>query len=150
MAFDVSMRVLGSASISLCSNRRLSHSALSSSADNQGCDVYSFSIVLWEMLALERPYNNFRDADQFMSKVFERGIRPPLKKSFGEGCKAILRAGWANLDDRSTMETISLKLRKEVINLRHGDDTGLDHTKRRSTFVYENKRGRGMMASCSF
>jgi hypothetical protein len=39
------------------------------------------------------------------------------------------------------MKQLSNLLRAEVIRLRHGDDSGLDHTRRRSTFVYQSKRG---------
>lgn len=41
-------------------------------------DVYSFAIVLYELLTLERPFEAYVNAPQFRTHVFQGGERPPL------------------------------------------------------------------------
>lgn len=107
---------------------------------NEGCDVYSFCIVLWEILALERPYNNFKSEETFMSKVFEKGARPPLQTSWPNSYKKLLERGWVeNLQERIKMDEISKLLRSEVIQLRHGGefcDSSLCRASQSPIFAY--------------
>lgn len=108
---------------------------------NAACDVYSFSIVFWQMLALERPYNNFKNENLLKARVFEGGARPPLKLTWSKTLKSLLDNGWsADIHGRSKIGDVKDALRKELIFLRHGDDSGLDHTHRRSTYVYQPSR----------
>jgi serine/threonine protein kinase len=118
---------------------------------NEACDVYSFTIVLWEMLSLERAYATVgRTKDAFMTKVYKEKIRPPIRHSWTKNVREILTKGWEHdHKQRLTAEQCNEMLRNELISMRHGDDEGLDHTRRRSTFVLEGedeseseKRGR--------
>jgi serine/threonine protein kinase len=106
---------------------------------NASVDAYSFSIILWEILALDRAYKSLTSEDEFKT-AFRKGNRPRLQSSFSERCKAILAGGWSpKLQDRLTMSTINGMLRRELIRLRNGDDTGLELGRRRSTFVFVRK-----------
>lgn len=43
-------------------------------------DVYSFAIVLYELLTLERPFAAYKKFKQFRTHVFQGGERPPLDR----------------------------------------------------------------------
>ena len=75
---------------------------------NDRADVYSFSIVLWEMIALERPYACSNSSErQHKQRVCVEHFRPPLQKTWSDGLQAILRLGWDGLiQARSSMEEI--------------------------------------------
>jgi serine/threonine protein kinase len=83
---------------------------------NDRADVYSFSIVLWEMIALERPYTCSNNSErQHKQRVCVENIRPPLKKFWSHGLQSTLRLGWDGLvQARSSMVEIKGLLEKEV------------------------------------
>jgi serine/threonine protein kinase len=58
-------------------------------------DVYSFGILLWEMCALELPYNLIKRAHEFEHKVFVRGHRPEIDSSWPENIKEIIIECWS-------------------------------------------------------
>lgn len=70
-------------------------------------DVYSLSIVLWEMLMCvvrreyTRPYESGPLADvvvdfQILPAVAQRGVRPAVPDTFPPGLAALLRAMWSS------------------------------------------------------
>jgi serine/threonine protein kinase len=107
---------------------------------NAGCDVYSLSLVVWEMLALRRPYGHCNDLQTFKTKVFERGHRPALPPGWPDRIRESLAASW--VEDprmRADVRLLGDGLRSELVRLRNGDDHGLvgeDRWRRRSTYVY--------------
>jgi serine/threonine protein kinase len=107
---------------------------------NAACDVYSFAIMLWEIMALQLPLAKFKGSDEFVKKVVEGGARPCSKKkeSWPKTITNIMQKSWSsNWQERYTMAEISDLLRHElVVGLRGGDDDGIDHQRRRSTFVF--------------
>ena len=44
---------------------------------NHKAEIYSFAIVLWEMVACQRPYDTVR-AEQFNEKICVNALRPRL------------------------------------------------------------------------
>ncbi|CAM9168478.1 unnamed protein product [Discosporangium mesarthrocarpum] len=60
---------------------------------NEKADVYSFSIVLWEMCALTKPFAHM-GADEHYREVIEKGKRPLLDKSWPEGLNRLLESCW--------------------------------------------------------
>lgn len=114
---------------------------------NQRCDVYSFSLLLWEILVLQRPYDNFPSQEVFMKKVFQQHARPTIPKKWSRSLRELVAAGWeADQDCRLDMSSLRSMLRAEVMHYKDGDETALngdDHRRRRSTHVYvfkEEKR----------
>lgn len=83
-------------------------------------DVYSFSIVLWEMIALERPYaccNN--SAIRHKELVCVDSYRPPLSKHWSHGLRSLLCHGWDwQVQKRYAMEKMKDMLQIEVSRLR--------------------------------
>jgi len=70
---------------------------------NFKADVYSFTIVFWEMMALDKPYGGF-DADTVREAVAIKGDRPPLFDYWPESITKIFKRGWAKkIEHRPTM-----------------------------------------------
>jgi serine/threonine protein kinase len=126
------------------------------------CDVYSLSLVVWEMLALQRPYQSAagksaagKDEVTFQRKVFEGRCRPPLPSRWPSSLRELLAGGWAHdLRDRIDVSRLCAGLLSELARLRtedddappavaqqhqhqHGQARPNDHRcRRRSTYVY--------------
>jgi serine/threonine protein kinase len=45
---------------------------------NEQCDVYSFALMVWEMLTCTRPYAQLSNEKDFVKKVFGQGLRPKI------------------------------------------------------------------------
>lgn len=107
---------------------------------NTKCDSYSFAIVLWQMLHCKVPYEMYTPKS-LREKVYNGANRRPIvDESLPSPIKLCLKLSWlANFQDRHTMDDITLILRKECVRTRDGDDTGLEHRRRRSTFVMRRK-----------
>ena len=75
-------------------------------------DVYSFAVLLWELLTLQEPYKGMTQ-DQVVMGVIERGIRPALPSHFGPpGLVQLIQQCWAeNPAERPSFEYISAALR---------------------------------------
>lgn len=56
-------------------------------------DVYSFAIVFWELMSLQRPYPEFRQPNQLQKAVSIEGHRPDLI-TVPERVAALIRACW--------------------------------------------------------
>jgi serine/threonine protein kinase len=121
------------------------------------CDVYSLSLVVWEMLSLQRPYRSAlcKDEATFQHKVFEGRTRPVLPSRWPATIRELLAGGWAHdLQDRIDVSTLTAGLLSELTRPRSGHDVPLavqqhqhqpqngqarhdDHRfRRRSTYVY--------------
>jgi len=79
---------------------------------NQSVDVYSFSIILWEMISRTKPYAGM-NVQMHRARVCENGERPPLDaKVFREDLASCIRAGWAHdMDARPSFADIVNVLR---------------------------------------
>lgn len=83
---------------------RFEHYGLSS-------DVYSFSLLLWEILALERPYAKLVAKD-FSEKVYFGSMRPTIPSKWPRAIRELLPDCWTNeKNERPTMETVANVLR---------------------------------------
>lgn len=93
------------------------------------------------MLALERPFELF-DMSSFREKVWgEMRERPHVKDSWSVPMKLLLKRAWtADVQERHKMANIERILRKECVACRDGNDSGLEHERRRSTFVFRNAK----------
>ena len=106
------------------------------------CDSYSFAVLLWEMLACKRPYELYTPKT-LRSKVYNGAHkRPVINEEWPVPIKLLLKRCWAqNLQERNNMEEVYHILRKECVRCRDGDASGLEHTRRRSTYVFRPAKG---------
>lgn len=73
---------------------------------NAKADVYSFSILLWEMLSLTKPYDEL-DGNQVKEYVSQMGLRPKIPKNWPQQIRLLIKYSWAKrAEDRPTMEKI--------------------------------------------
>lgn len=116
---------------------------------NASCDVYSFAIVFWEMLALKLPYELYTPRS-IREKVYNGPCkRPPVDVTWRNSMKILLKRAWDPvLQQRSTMAHVCSILRKEAADARGGEDSGLENLRRRSTYVFRPRRGQEISMEC--
>eukprot|EP00548_Thalassiothrix_antarctica_P008626 CAMPEP_0194153024 /NCGR_PEP_ID=MMETSP0152-20130528/55023_1 /TAXON_ID=1049557 /ORGANISM="Thalassiothrix antarctica, Strain L6-D1" /LENGTH=442 /DNA_ID=CAMNT_0038858059 /DNA_START=33 /DNA_END=1358 /DNA_ORIENTATION=+ len=86
---------------------------------NQSADVYSFGMVLFEILSLNQPLISPG------SKIVDSQLLR-LCCCWPEAAKNLLHKAWSkDMKKRPTMNEIRVILKQEIIKLRKGDDTGL-------------------------
>ena len=92
---------------------------------NETCDVYSFSILLWQILKAEVPFDEYTES-MIINDVCKGGVRPKLDPSWSQNAQHCLIAGWASeISRRARMEQISDKLR-EIIMVETDEEVGDD------------------------
>ncbi|CAM9790162.1 unnamed protein product [Chrysoparadoxa australica] len=71
---------------------------------NEKSEVYSLSILLWEMFTFKKPYSGL-SVDDFTTKVVRGGERPPIdKKKWPKDLQDLFEYMWkSNLDERASM-----------------------------------------------
>lgn len=69
-------------------------------------DVYSFGIILWELMSRETPYKDFDNAWSLLMSVVD-GKRPPVKENCPEAITDLMTRCWdQEPSDRPTMEDV--------------------------------------------
>ncbi len=58
-------------------------------------DVYSFTILLWEIFTLKKPFAKIKRTDEFKKVVFESGERPKLGRNWSLEMKEEFESGWS-------------------------------------------------------
>ena len=63
--------------------------------------------------------------------------RPPVQKEWSLTMQLLLkRSSSHDIAERPTMQNVESLLKREVVDCRNGNETGLEHIRRKSTFVY--------------
>jgi serine/threonine protein kinase len=62
---------------------------------NEKADVYSFGIILWEVLTRSEPFSNHSDFDVFVEAVCMQNERPPLPKDCLPSLRKLITACWS-------------------------------------------------------
>ena len=85
---------------------------------NEKCDVFSFSILLWEVLALDFCFSSIYTHAEFHQRVSQGGERPPLPQSWPTLTRQIMRDAWSSSpSDRPTFVEIRTMLRSDLKHL---------------------------------
>jgi serine/threonine protein kinase len=61
---------------------------------NHKVDVYSFGIILWELMSYEKPFYGM-NREQFYQKVVIRCERPIINKKWPEGLVSLMTKCWS-------------------------------------------------------
>ena len=78
-------------------------------------DVYSFAMLLFEIMALEMPFKGM-DQKQFCKYAHEKNKRPKMDKKWSKDIRKIMERNWhRDASKRSTMDAIGEQV-KEIIS----------------------------------
>eukprot|EP00527_Entomoneis_sp_CCMP2396_P008091 CAMPEP_0198153428 /NCGR_PEP_ID=MMETSP1443-20131203/64158_1 /TAXON_ID=186043 /ORGANISM="Entomoneis sp., Strain CCMP2396" /LENGTH=421 /DNA_ID=CAMNT_0043819769 /DNA_START=25 /DNA_END=1290 /DNA_ORIENTATION=+ len=89
---------------------------------NQSCDVYSFSILLWQILKVMKPFEIYDTKASFQAKVVIRGARPKTHATWDPLLNTCMKEGWdANISKRPTMAAV-LETLDKVISEESGEE----------------------------
>jgi serine/threonine protein kinase len=84
---------------------------------NLKADVYSWSMLMWYIMALEPPMGMYTP-NMFIDRVFRKGYRPAVKAKWPEKLGELMKACWSeSIDERPSFQTIMMTLRKEAQDL---------------------------------
>jgi serine/threonine protein kinase len=97
---------------------------------NFTADVYSFGILLWQILSLLTPFDKFT-IEMHSDFVVKKGGRPTIDKKWPISWGILLQMCWAqSLKERAGMDEVAEALRGEISVLRGDEDINLDQTRR--------------------
>ena len=117
---------------------------------NELVDVYSFSIVAWQMAKDKVPFRNF-DKSKLMNEVVLKGQRPKMDEKWSVAFKMLLSSCWDN-DFMSRPPFMSVHMQLEKMLEREEDRVKLSWTKgivRRSSFSSNNCHSNSISMSSS-
>ena len=80
---------------------------------NERVDVYSFAILLWQILKLETPYEGFT-MHMLTKKVVEGGARPKCDASWPQSVVDMMHRCWGDPAHRPPMSEVVEILRSEM------------------------------------
>jgi serine/threonine protein kinase len=78
---------------------------------NLSADVYCMSVLLWHILEVEPPFNEFTSREEFCIRVLKKDLRPKINKECPSPVSQILKTGWsADLHQRMSMKEMANRL----------------------------------------
>jgi len=80
-------------------------------------DVYSWSMLLWYIMALEPPMGLYTPA-MFIDRVFQMGYRPAIHTSWPSGLGKLMKQCWSEkINERPTFHEIKIIVKKEIVDI---------------------------------
>lgn len=83
-------------------------------------DVFSFAVVLWQILEMEVPYGKLHD-EAIQRKVIDLGYRPRIDPQWPQSIRRLLQDCFASSPRRPSMDVVCSVLRREI-NLLSDED----------------------------
>ncbi|CAG8806427.1 23029_t:CDS:2, partial [Gigaspora margarita] len=92
------------------------------------CDIYSFSIVLWELASQEMPFSDVTNVPELVNRVTIKEDRPPLINGSPKAYEMVMKLGWSPQPiQRPTADAMFRELKALIRPPVHrADSTGLE------------------------
>jgi serine/threonine protein kinase len=87
---------------------------------NLSADIYSFAILFWELVALEKAFGKLSQ-EEHRERVVQNNDRPPLKKEWKPTIQYILQACWKRNPKERVSAKELYKMLKEQVDLYYED-----------------------------
>jgi len=92
---------------------------------NEKCDVYSFGIVLWEILSQKEPFPHHVNFQKFKKAVCYENERPEIPDGCLPSLKKLVQKCWVGPpEDRPSFKTIISELDKIIVDAAVSDEFG--------------------------
>jgi serine/threonine protein kinase len=102
---------------------------------NLKADVYSWSVILWEMLSLDQPYKTL-PLEQFLKVTCKRGKRPKLDEAWPKPVRDLICQSWANVSfTRPTMREVYGDLTNIQDEMSGKKRTGFAETRKQTSSI---------------
>ena len=102
---------------------------LSNKAYNLKADVYSFSIVTWQILSAKTPYAFLRRLSQLVHHVVHKNVRPLIDQGWPSGIQGMLESSFdSDMSKRPKMSLWYNIIHDTLVELRGGDGKGLNES----------------------
>jgi serine/threonine protein kinase len=96
-------------------------------------DVYSFGILLWEIIALQKPFSKIKSAAEFTKVVLQNGKRPKLGKNWPQELNELLTDSWSTYPE----ERPSMKKAKRVLQTLQGQISSSSERSQRRSIIFK-------------
>lgn len=110
---------------------------------NERSDVYSLSLLGWEILELALPFASLQSSERFLHFVWKEDgpkMRPPISKKMSSTIKTLLEKGWSgNYKERPSASEFEDSMRKECVAF--NQELGVNPGGRRSTYIFVKGHG---------
>lgn len=106
---------------------------------NESCDVYSLSMVLWEMFTLRQVFDKYTNETNLIKAIYNPPYKRPLiKNTWPTPIQVLLHKSWHPMAElRPTMKSVAECLKVQLMERQDWNTDELDHLRRRSTFVFQ-------------
>jgi len=81
-------------------------------------DVYSFGVILWQLLTLEDPFQGFDDWDEFYDAVCNKNLRPTIPDECIPSLRSLIRDCWSSdKSQRPSFTALVSRLESVILDL---------------------------------
>ena len=89
------------------------------------CDVFSFAVLLWEMLSLKTAFKGYSRLD-YLNRVVKRRERPVAYRRWPALTRSVIKEAWENDPmRRPSMKRVALLLHGDVNEMTSGSKPGI-------------------------